>query len=164
MQSVALEGLLMRKPQRWLPHGVSDWDALVTNALERAVADKDAPRDLNQWTWGKVLPIVLQHPLFGTIPVLNHWSGPGMLPKAGNAYTVKAAGRGFGASQRFTIDMGNLDDSLSNIVTGQSGQIFSPYYMDQWKAWYEGASFPLPFSHEAVLKAAAHTLTLEPAR
>jgi penicillin amidase len=163
-QSVALESLLMRHPQRWLPKGTADWDALITAALEHAVADKDAPRDLSEWTWGKVLAIVLQHPLFGTVPVLNHWSGPGLLPQAGNAYTVKAAGRGFGASQRFTIDLGDLDASLSNIVTGQSGQIFSPYYMDQWKAWYEGASFALPFSRDAVRQAAAHTLTLEPAR
>ncbi|MBI2677571.1 MAG: penicillin acylase family protein [Candidatus Koribacter versatilis] len=164
MQSAALETLLMRRPQRWLPKGTATWDDLIATALEHTVSDKDAPRDLRQWTWGQVLPVVMQHPLFGTVPVLSHWSGPGMVPQAGNAYTVKAAGRGFGASQRSTIDMANLDDSLSNIVTGQSGQIFSSYYMDQWRAWSEGGSFPLPFSRDAVRHAAAHTLTLEPAR
>ncbi|MDP9267831.1 MAG: penicillin acylase family protein [Acidobacteriota bacterium] len=163
MQSVALEGLLLRQPQRWLPKGVASWDELLAAAVERAVTDKDAPRDLGQWTWGRFLPLSLQHPLFGGVPVLNHWSGPGTVPQPGNAYTVKAAGRGFGASQRFTIDLGDLDGSISNIVTGQSGQIFSPYYMDQWKAWSEGGSFPLPFSHDAVRQAAAHTLRLEPA-
>jgi penicillin amidase len=34
--------------------------------------------------------------------------------------------------------------------------------MDQWKAWYEGSTFPLPFSAQAVEKAKAHTLVLEP--
>jgi len=164
MQSVALESLLSRQPQRWLPKGVTSWDELVAAAVERAVSDKDAPRDLTQWTWGKFLPLSLQHPLFGSVPGLSHWSGPGTVPQPGNAYTVKAAGRGFGASQRFTIDLGDLDGSLSNIVTGQSGQIFSPYYMDQWPAWSEGTSFALPFSHDAVRHAAAHTLTLEPAK
>jgi penicillin amidase len=163
MQSVALESLLLRQPQRWLPKGMASWDELLAAAVERAVADKDAPRELAQWTWGKFLPLSLQHPLFGNVPGLRHWSGPGTVPQPGNAYTVKAAGRGFGASQRFTIDLGDLDGSISNVVTGQSGEIFSPYYMDQWKAWSGGASFALPFSREAVRRAAAHTLTLEPA-
>jgi penicillin G amidase len=163
MQSVALEALLMRQPQRWLPRGVADWDVLLVAAVEKAVADKSAPRDLAQWTWGKQYPLTLQHPLFGTVPLLSRVSGPGTVPQAGNSYTVKAAGRGFGASQRFTVDLANLDDSVSNIVTGQSGQLFSPHYMDQWKAWYGGSSFPLPFSETAVRSAAAHTLTLQPA-
>jgi acyl-homoserine lactone acylase PvdQ len=30
-------------------------------------------------------------------------------------------------------------------VTGQSGQILSPYYKDQWEAYYEGRSFPMQF-------------------
>jgi penicillin amidase len=36
--------------------------------------------------------------------------------------------------------------------------------MDQWKAWYEGTTFPLPYSPEAIKKNAAHRLTLEPAQ
>jgi penicillin amidase len=34
--------------------------------------------------------------------------------------------------------------------------------MDQWKAWYEGTTFTLPFTEAAVKSAAKHTLTLEP--
>jgi hypothetical protein len=34
--------------------------------------------------------------------------------------------------------------------------------MDQWQAWYQGATFMLPFSPEAVRKARVHELKLEP--
>ena len=49
-----------------------------------------------------------------------------------------------------------------NLVTGESGNFLSPNYMDQWKAWYEGLTFVLPFSPEAVERAKAHELLLEP--
>jgi acyl-homoserine lactone acylase PvdQ len=48
------------------------------------------------------------------------------------------------------------------VVTGQSGQVFSPHYQDHWQAWYTGTSFLLPFSQPEVEKAAAHKLTLRP--
>jgi penicillin amidase len=34
--------------------------------------------------------------------------------------------------------------------------------MDQWKAWYEGTTFTLPFSTKAVEAAKTHRLVLEP--
>jgi penicillin amidase len=34
--------------------------------------------------------------------------------------------------------------------------------MDQWKAWYEGTTFTLPFTPPAVEAAKAHQLVLEP--
>jgi penicillin amidase len=61
-----------------------------------------------------------------------------------------------------TVDLSDLDQSTLNLVTGQAGNFLSPYYMDQWKAWYEGTTFTLPFSQEAVAQARAHQLVLEP--
>jgi penicillin amidase len=63
-----------------------------------------------------------------------------------------------------TVDLSDLDHSILNLVTGQAGNFLSPYYMDQWKAWYEGSTFPLPFSKEAVGSARAHELTLQPSK
>jgi penicillin amidase len=71
-------------------------------------------------------------------------------------------GRHFGPSERTTVDLANLDDSTLNIVTGQSGNLFSPYYMDQWPAWFSGSTFRLPFSAQAVAAARAHQLVLQP--
>jgi penicillin amidase len=62
------------------------------------------------------------------------------------------------------VDLSNLDASNMNIVTGESGQIFSPHYLDQWQAWLDGSSFIFPFSDGAVQPAKKHELRLEPAR
>ncbi len=48
---------------------------------------------------------------------------------------MKQVGSSFGPSQRLTVDFSNLDASNLNITTGESGNIFSPYYMDHWPAW-----------------------------
>jgi penicillin amidase len=61
-----------------------------------------------------------------------------------------------------TVDFSNLDASTFNIVQGESGQLFSPYYLDQWPAWYGGATFALAYSEAAVKHAQAHLLTLQP--
>jgi len=123
---------------------------------------KDAPNDLTKWKYGEQFPIRLNHPLFGDVPVLKKYSGPGVHPQSGSGLTVKAAGPVFGASERMTVDLSDLDASRLNIVAGQSGQIFSPYYMDQWPAWYGGSTFALPFSGAAVDRSAAHRLELRP--
>jgi penicillin amidase len=36
--------------------------------------------------------------------------------------------------------------------------------MDQWKAWYEGSTFTLPFTSQAVESTGAHRLVLEPGK
>ncbi len=49
-----------------------------------------------------------------------------------------------------TVDLANLDQSTLNLVTGEGGNLFSPYFMDQWKAWYDGFTFAWPFSPAAI--------------
>ena len=93
---------------------------------------------------------------------MQRWTGPGLKPQSGSGYTVKAVSRSHGPSERMTVDLSNLDQTTLNLVTGEAGNFLSPYYMDQWKAWYEGYTFTLPFSQQAVEKARAHVLVLEP--
>ena len=77
---------------------------------------------------------------------------------------MKAVTPHHGPSERFTANLADLDQSTLNTVTGQGGNFLSPYYMDQWKAWYEGFTFTLPFTQQAVDASGAHRLVLEPAR
>ena len=65
---------------------------------------------------------------------------------------------------RMVVDFSDLDQSMQNITLGESGQAFSPYYRDQFPAWYNGKSFPMLFSDQAVDQNAVHTLVLEPGR
>ncbi len=167
MSTVWLENVVEHQPKSWLPEASANYDELLTAAVEAAVGSNPtygaaAPQDLNSWTWGNFHPVEIQHPIFGKIPVLGRWAGPGLQRLSGSEYTVKAVSRTHGPSERMTVDLANLDQSTLNLVTGEGGNLFSPYFMDQWKAWYEGFTFAWPFSRPAVEKARVHELVLEP--
>ena len=164
MRSVWLENILLHRPKRWLPEKYPNYDELLTAAVEAAVNDPHAPQDLTTWRWGAFNAVEIQHPILGKIPLINRWSAPGVREQSGSGYTVKAVSRHHGPSERFTANMADLDQSTLNIVTGQGGNFLSPYYMDQWKAWYEGTTFTLPFSAKAVEVTRNHRLTLSPVK
>jgi penicillin amidase len=174
MSSVWLENVLNKQPSRWLPPNYSDFGSLLTAAVENVVkqsqlsannrskAWSSAPADLNQWKWGQYYPVEINHLVLSEIPIIGRFTGPGLHPLSGSNLTVKAVGREFGPSERLTWNFGNFDESTLNLVTGESGIFLSPYYMDQWPAWYGGLTFKFPFSHSAVEKARAHEMTLVP--
>ena len=163
-RSVWLENVLLHRPKRWLPEKYPNYDELLTAAVEAAITNPQVPRELSSWRWGSYNPVTIQHPVLGKIPLVKHWSGPGMNEQSGSGYTVKAVTRNHGPSERFTANLADLDQSTLNIVTGQAGNFLSPYYMDQWKAWYEGTTFTLPFSAKAVETTRTHRLVLEAAK
>jgi len=162
--SVWLENVLLKQPKRWLPGKYADFDAVLVAAVEDAVSPPDAPSKLANWKLGAAYPITIQNPVLGKFPLLSRWTGPGRVPQSGDGFTVKQAAGNLGPSERITVDFSNLDQSTLNTVTGQGGNFLSPYYMDQWKAWYTGFTFTLPYSPGAVDKSKRHVLLLEPVR
>jgi penicillin amidase len=164
MRTVWLQNVMLHQPKQWLPEKYPNYDELLTAAVEAAVNASDAPKDLGSWHWGSVNAIDIEHPVLGKIPGLRRWAAPGIKEQSGSGYTVKAVTPHHGPSERFTANLADLDQSTLNTVTGQGGNFLSPYYMDQWKAWYEGFTFTLPFTQQAVDASGAHRLVLEPAR
>jgi penicillin amidase len=173
--AVALENIMQNQPERWLPPGYANFNDLLTDAVEKAVAaDKPAdklvaaaPADLQSWKYGDVYPVSINHPIFGGLPILHghaNTAGPRTHPQSGGGYTVKQVGRGFGPSERMTVDFSNLDNSTFNLVEGESGQAFSPHYMDHWDAWYNNKTFALAYSDASVQNAKTHELMLTPAK
>jgi penicillin amidase len=164
MRTVWLQNVMLHQPKRWLPEKYLNYDELLTAAVEAAVNGSDAPRDLGSWHWGRVNAVDIEHPVLGKIPLIQRWAAPGIKGQSGSGYTVKAVTRQHGPSERFTANLADLDQSTLNTVTGQGGNFLSPYYMDQWKAWYEGFTFTLPFTQQAVEASGTHRLVLEPGR
>jgi penicillin amidase len=162
MQSAWLENVLQHQPKRWLPGSYGSYDELLAAAVEAAVSGPESPPNLGSWNWGTFHPVEIQHPILGKIPVLGHWTGPGVQPQSGSGYTVKAVSRSHGPSERMTVDLADLDQSTLNLVTGEAGNFLSPYYLDQWKAWYDGYTFKLPYSPQAVAASGRHQLVMEP--
>ena len=131
MRTVWLENVVEHQPKRWLPEAYANYDELLTAAVEAAVESNpahgsDAPQDLNSWKWGNFHPVEIQHPIFGKIPLLRRWTGPGVQPQSGSEFTVKAVSRSHGPSERMTVDLANLDQSTLNLVTGEAGNLSQP--------------------------------------
>ncbi len=160
--SVWFENVLAHDPQRWIPPGYPDYNALFAAAVEAVVNGDNAPHVLTLWKYGRAFPVDFSHPFWGKVPIIKNNAGTGPVPQSGNAYTVKAAGRHFGASERMTVDFSDFDKSTLNIVNGQSGNIFSDYFNDQWAAYSGGTTFAWPFTADAIKPSARHQLTLQP--
>jgi penicillin amidase len=156
------EELINHSPPQWLPSGYRDWEAFLKDVVEKGLAENHAPHNLATWSYGASHPVLIEHPLYRLLPFFKSWTGTGFQPQSGDGTTVKQVGRSFGPSQRLTVDWSDLDASTENIVLGESGNPMSPYYRDQWNAWYGGTTFAMPYSQAAVGAATVHTLRLLP--
>jgi penicillin amidase len=164
MRTVWLQNVMLHQPKRWLPEKYPNYEEMLTAAVDAAVNTPDSPKDLSSWHWGSVNAVEIEHPILSKIPLLRRWAAPGINEQSGSSYTVKAVTGHHGPSERFTANLADLDQATLNTVTGQGGNFLSPFYMDQWNAWYEGSTFPLPFTPQAVESSGAYRLTLEPAK
>jgi penicillin amidase len=161
-EDFAEEEIVMHGSPDWLPEGYKNWDALLTESVRKGMETGKAPVDVKQWSYGSWHVIDLEHPLARLLPWISRVAGTRPQPLSGDTTTVKQVNRAFGPSQRFTMDWSDVDGSTENIVLGESGNPFSPYFRDQWSDWYGGTTFALPFTQAAVTAQARHTLLLEP--
>ncbi len=162
----AEEQLIMHAPARWLPQNYANWDELLTDAVNIGLTEARAPFDLSKWQYGRAHSVDIEHPIFSQSPILQRIIdlpiGTGIQPQSGDGTTVKQVGRIFGPSERFTTDLSDLDNSTLNLVLGQSANPTSPWFLDQWPAWYKGTTYQLPFTKPTVDAVTTHILTLKP--
>ena len=162
---VFLENILTERPSAWLPKGVLNYDVLLISSANDAVdelARGTRTSDVTRWQWGALHPLNMLHPI-GRTGMWRSLFSIGPDPQGGTIDTVKAMGVGHGPAMRFVSDLSNFDNSLMEITTGESGQVASPHYRDQFPEWFEGRGIPAPFSEAAEEKLRAHRLTLVPA-
>lgn len=126
------------------------------------------------WAWGKLHYLRLQNEVLGNPTrniVLRHFANLPDVPLPGSSLTVNAnawdAGAGTfevttGPTMRMVVDMGNLDASTWQNLTGTSGHVFSPHYRDQFENWVAGEPFRWVFSRNLADAAAEDALTLVP--
>jgi penicillin amidase len=156
MGPVVLEDLLKSRPKDWF----GDWDEVLLRALADGLEEgrRMQGRNLSKWDYGRYNELFLPSPVVGHVPVVGSYFNIGPLPQSGSPVTVKQTTRHIGPSMRTAVDLSDLDKSYMNIVTGESGQVLSSHYKDQWDAYYDARSFPMQFRRVE----AKHTLTLEP--
>jgi penicillin amidase len=124
---------------------------ILSKSFHEAIAslEKQLGKDINGWTWGKVHSLEHQHPL-GKVAALRSLFNVGPFEVAGSnevinnlmfslneseSYTVLA-----GPSTRRVVDFSDIENSVSVLPTGQSGNPFSKHYSDQ-AAMYNSGKF-----------------------
>ena len=161
------EQLVTKFPARWLPQRYAKWEDFLAAVVARGLKSTDAPSDLGTWRQGKgFLSVDLEHPIFARSPLLKSLigasTGTGPRAQSGGSTTVRNVGPAFGPSERFTADLSDPDRTTLNVVLGESGNVSSSWYMDQFPDWLHGTTYPLPFTPEAVEASTTHTLVLTP--
>ena len=152
MVGPVMERLLRDRPREWF----GNYDEMLMRCFGEGVelGRKMQGRNPDRWRYGGYLENTFRHPIFGQASWVRYLPTIGQsfrvnigpVPMSGSATTVKQTTPRLGPSMRFVADVGNWDNSKLNLAFGQSGQLFSGHYSDQWDAYYVGKSFPLPFS------------------
>jgi len=164
LSTIFIEDVIDHQLTRWLPPTDTDFNATLMSSLDDGLTRIEARlpgRSLASWHWGDTIPLTFHHPL-DSLPFIGHWFDVGPYPQLGTANSVKATTPGAGPSMRMVVDLAKLDNSVQNLTLGESGEITSAYYSDQFQAWYNGSSLPMLFSDQAVDQGAVHRLTLAP--
>ncbi len=156
------------------------WDDVGTEVTETRgmimdrVFDRLDAREIAA-EWGKVHRVAFKHP-YSKVPVVGAWLGRtwsrGPYPVGGDGTTVNATywrtRYPFSVTEcptaRMVVEVGNWDDTVLVVSTGQSGRPWSPHYADQIDGWLHVSPQIFPFSAEAVDAATVGRLVLLPAQ
>ncbi len=138
-----VERLLRERPAGWFP----DYDALLMRCLTGALGagQKVQGSKVSRWDYGQYMSLEIANPVEGRLPVIGRFFNIGPVSMSGAGTTVKQYTRRLGPSLRMIVDLGDLDHSFANLVTGESAQVLSSHYKDQWEAYYAGRSFPMQY-------------------
>ncbi|WP_164545158.1 penicillin acylase family protein [Antribacter gilvus] len=153
-------------------------DQILTEAMVSARRDLtvELGKDAEEWTWGTLHQLRLEHLLLGgeAVPApVRQYMNPAPEKVGGGSAVVNAtswdAGEATGSfdvtsgpSMRMVVDLDDLDASTWVVVTGTSAHPASSHYDDQLPAWAAGETFEWPFTAAAVEDLADDELTLVP--
>jgi len=156
MAPAVIETLLRRRPAGWF----NNWDEIILRALEEGLQDgrRKQGRDPGHWVYGKYDALTIANPVGQHLPLVAGLFDIGPMPMSGSSTSVKQYTGEVGPSMRMDADLADWDRSLLEGTTGQSGQVLSHHYKDQWEHYYYAESFPMQYRKVDVKSA----LTLAP--
>ncbi len=122
---------------------------IIQISLRQAIRSlyNDLGSDMNSWKWGGIHTLEHRHPI-GEVEALRSFFNVGPFPIHGtrevinnmafpydstDAYKVNS-----GPSTRRIIDFSDIENGMSILPTGQSGNPFSPHYEDQAEMYNKG--------------------------
>ncbi|SFW23022.1 penicillin acylase family protein [Cellulophaga fucicola] len=131
-------------------------------SFEQAVAslEKQFGKDISTWTWGKIHTLEHEHPI-GKVETLRKYFNVGPFPINGTkevinnmSFTYDETGEykvTSGPSTRRVIDFSDIENSISILPTGQSGNPFSSHYNDQAKMYNKGEFRKMMMNKEEII-------------
>ena len=159
-----LQRTLTNRPANWLPAEYKNYDQLLAAAADLSVAkmaEVTKSERVKEWPWKRFDSLDMLHPL-GRDGLLKKLLSIAGKPQSGTGYSVRAANPHEGPAMRFVADLADWDQSILLLPAGESGQLGSSHYTDQFSYWYEGNEILAPFSDAAELATRRHFLTLQP--
>lgn len=133
------------------------WESLI----------KDFGEDTSQWTWDKVHTLEHGHP-FGQVASLRKYFNVGPFPVEGTREVINNLAfpydsTGFykvnsGPSTRRIIDFSDIENSISILPTGQSGNPLSKHYDDQAQMYVNGEFRKMMMNKQEIEETAASVL------
>jgi penicillin G amidase len=124
-----------------------DQDEALLAALGAGIEEgkKTQGSNLAKWDYGRYNMLTIKHPVGSRLPLVGEYFNIGPVEMSGSSTTIKQTSTALGPSMRCIADLSNWEGSLNDSDIGQSGQILSRHYKDQWDAYYVGRSFPMQF-------------------
>lgn len=144
--------IITQKDKRWLPSDIDNYDELVIKSYEKALQELSgqaddtvtkADLDFEEFSWGKVNRMKVTHPFANSLGPLETLLNMPEVDGFGDSFMPAVQRSSFGASQRFIVRPGNLDEAILTIPGGQSGHFLSKYYDSYFKDYSHNAKTPL---------------------
>jgi penicillin amidase len=118
-------------------------------------------KEVNSWTWNRVHTLEHQHPL-GQVAALRPLFNVGSFAIPGSTEVINNLFFNFtdtgeyqvkgGPSTRRVIDFSDIENSMSILPTGQSGNPFSKHYNDQAEMYNTGKFRKMKMNKEEIVK------------
>lgn len=137
--------LINAQPSSWLNPQFSTWEQQLQGAFSQTIAKLSTQygNNIQGWQWGKVNELVIEHPFAKQIPILARFLNMPKTPGSGDSYMPAVQGRSFGASQRFIVQPGHLENAILTVPGGQSGHPLSNFYRAGFSQYINAENTPL---------------------
>ena len=172
----SLKHLLKKKSASWFDNvRTQNVIELKNDIVRRSFHDaigflrKTLGKDDNKWTWGELHTLIFRHPM-GHHPFLGKTFNLGSFHVGGTNTTINNTEYirnddylvVSGASARMIVDLSNLDNSISVIPTGQSGQPLDQHYRDQLQLYLGNLYHPNLVDTTKIVRSGWKHLKLKP--
>ena len=146
---------------------------IVNTSLIEALQslENDFGADPNQWTWDKLHTLEHPHPI-GQVEALRSFFNVGPFPIQGSREVINNLAFNYddtsmyevtaGPSTRRIIDFSDVENSMSILPTGQSGNPFSEHYDDQAEMYVKGEFRKMMMNEKEIKDTSKSLLTFKP--